>query len=292
MRDCPHGLQRLIEALAAQTLDRERFEVIVADDGSKDQSAERLAADRDWVRVTRGAPDNSYAARNRAAKLARGSVLAFTDADCTPHVNWLAAGLAALQSADLVGGQIDLVLPARPTTWTIVDATLFDQERFVAMGKAATANLFVTRALFEQQSGFDPTLPSGGDWDFVERSAQAGARMAFSSDARIQHPTRDTASAFLARRWRIEHTFARRFTRAGLSLLAFNRSREPVVARRWGYAVGYDDRRVGTLGLPDGWRSRLKTIPVRYLIIPAVEVLALTTGVLRTHISVTRAKRT
>jgi glycosyltransferase involved in cell wall biosynthesis len=286
VRDRVGALERVIEALAAQTLGRERFEVIIADDGSTDGLSHRLTIDGEWLRLTRGPACNSYAARNRGAKLARGSVLAFTDADCLPRADWLAAGLKALSDADLVAGHVELVLPRPPTTWAIIDATLFDQERFVAMGKAATANLFMTRAAFEEHGGFDETLPSGGDWEFVERSVRAGARLAFAPEASVQHPTRDNARDFLRRRWRIEHALASRSSRAGLSLWTFNASREAVVRRRWGFAVGYDSGRMAAIGLSSVGRSRVLTAPARYAIIPAVDALAQITGWLRGRVRV------
>jgi GT2 family glycosyltransferase len=281
VRNSADGLERLIERLAAQSLAREDFEVIIADDGSSDASSRRLAADGKWLRVTWGPRRNSYAARNRGVQLARGPILAFTDADCLPRADWLEAGLAALQSSDLVAGHIELLLPERPTAWAIIDATLFDQERFVTMGKAATANMFMSRALFAKYGGFDATLPSGGDWDFIERSVQGGARLTYTPDAIVEHPTRSRAGDFLRRRWRIEQACAMRLTRAGQPLLALNKTREPVVPRRWGFVVGYDRPRMAAVGLSTGWRSYLITAPARYVIVPAVDALAQIVGWLR-----------
>jgi hypothetical protein len=65
-------------------------------------------------------------------------------------------------------------------------------------------------------------------------------------------------------------------------LLAFNVSREPVVPRRWGFAVGYDSGRLAALGLANGWRTRLATAPARYAIVPGVDALAQVVGWLRT----------
>lgn len=281
VRDSVEDLVALIERLATQTLERDQFEVIICDDGSTDGLSERLPVDAAWLRVTHARACNSYVARNRGAMLARAPVLAFTDVDCQPREDWLAAGLSALQSAELVAGEIELVLPQRPTVWALIDATLFDQERFVAMGKAATANLFMHRSLFERHGGFDIRLPSGGDWEFVERSVRAGARLAFAPDAVVRHPMRTSAGEFLRRRWRIEHAFGRRSALAGLSLVEFNSSRQPVVPRRWGFAVGYDSRRLAAVGFSTRWRNRLATAPARYVIVPAVDALAQISGSLR-----------
>lgn len=281
VRDRADQLSSLVARLDAQTLPRDCFEVIVADDGSRDDPAAELPIDGKWLRLSAGARRNSYVARNRAAELARGRVLAFTDADCLPRVDWLERGLEALDLADLVAGHIELLAPERPSVWAILDANLFDQRRFVAMGKAATANLFLTRAVFTRHGAFDRSLPSGGDWEFVERCVRGGARLAYAPGVIVEHPLRNSATEFLGRRWRIEQAFAMRCGQAGTSLLRFNRTRPAVVSRRWGFIVGYDSRRLEALGLADGWRIRLATAPARGLIIPAVEALAQATGWLR-----------
>lgn len=283
-RDCSDGLARLMQRLARQTLS-ERFEVIVVDDGSRDRLPDELTAGRPWPRVVRTSGCNSYAARNIGAELARSPVLAFTDADCLPRSDWLEQGLAMLGLADVVAGQVEMILSPRPSVWAVIDAMLFDQQRFVQMGKAATANLFIPRALFERHGGFDETLPSGGDWDFVERVRRQGARLAFAPAAVVEHPTRDGATAFLRRRWRIERAFGCRARRDGLSLLAFNGKREAVVRRRLGFAVGYDRARLEELRVAAGWRMRLRSAPARWVVIPAVDALAQATGVLSASLS-------
>src|SRR5919199_563367 len=98
-------LRRLIDALARQTIGRERFEIVIGDDGSRDGSTKALPTADGWVRVLPGPALNSYAARNRAARAARSPVLAFCDSDCLPEPGWLEAGLAALEHADAAAGR-------------------------------------------------------------------------------------------------------------------------------------------------------------------------------------------
>src|SRR4051812_39855832 len=103
VRNGGSDLRELLEKLSAQTLPRERFEVVVGDDGSTDGSAAGLD-DGTWVRVVPGPPLNSYAARNRAVHASRGAVLAFCDADCRPEPEWLEEGVRALESMDVAAG--------------------------------------------------------------------------------------------------------------------------------------------------------------------------------------------
>lgn len=73
---------RLLRSLERQTLPP--LEVVVADDGSRDRTAE--VAESAGVRVLRLAHRGPARARNEAAAVARGEVLAFLDADmeCAP----------------------------------------------------------------------------------------------------------------------------------------------------------------------------------------------------------------
>jgi glycosyltransferase involved in cell wall biosynthesis len=196
----------LISALEAQTLARDQFEVIIADDGSRDGATAGVATGDGWIRVAVGPPRNSYAARNRGAQLATAPVLAFCDVDCRPDPEWLQAGLQALQGADLAGGRIRFDPVARATVWALLDIDGYlDQERLMRVGQLSTANVFVRRATFDSLEGFDASLPSGGDVDFAERCRAAGCRMLFAAGAVVSHPPRDTAGAYLKKEWRIYH---------------------------------------------------------------------------------------
>lgn len=92
-----------------------------------------------------------------------------------------------------MAGHIELLPGERLTVWSILDGLLFDQKRFVAIGKAATGDLFMRRAPFGRHHGFDASLASGGDWEFVERCHSDGARLAYTEAAIVEHPARSRA---------------------------------------------------------------------------------------------------
>src|SRR5579884_853049 len=171
------GLGELAAALRGQSLGVDRFEVVIADDGSRRPLD--VEPDGEWLRVDRAAPANSYAARNRGARLARGRVLAFCDADCRPAPDWLEHGLAAVDDgAGLVAGEVRPRRPRRVTAWALLDADdSFNQERVVAEGYALGGNVFVRRDVFDRLGGFDETRPSGGDFELARRAVSAGERL-------------------------------------------------------------------------------------------------------------------
>jgi hypothetical protein len=203
VRDNPDGIRALLTCLDAQTLARDRFEVVIGDDGSRVGCITQFATADDRIRVVTEPPRTSYAARNQAAAVARGDVLAFTDSDCLPHARWLEEGLTALAGADIVAGHVRFVAPARPTLWSVLTVDMYlDQQRNVQRSRAATANLFVRRESFERWGRFDPSLISGGDYEFVLRAVERGARLVYASGVVVCHPTVDRARPFLRKVWR------------------------------------------------------------------------------------------
>ncbi len=197
-------IERLLSALAKQTL-TESYETIVVDDASTDATPQHVAAFPAvrYVRTQHRA--GSYAARNRGLEAARGSIVAFTDADCVPMANWLERGVDALgPGIDLVAGRVKTDLPARPSTAALVDSIRFlDQELYVTLGFGATANLLVRRSAFDRVGIFNVRLQSGGDREFGMRATDTGSVIRYAPNAVVLHESRDTLQALVRKSIRI-----------------------------------------------------------------------------------------
>ena len=90
----PDLIGKCLTALAQQTYPRDRFEVLVVDNGSTDATA-NVARSYPFVAVLSEPVAGSYRARNRGLRSARGEYVAFTDADCIPDPDWLTAAVRA-----------------------------------------------------------------------------------------------------------------------------------------------------------------------------------------------------
>jgi GT2 family glycosyltransferase len=280
-RNAGTDLDRLLAALSRQTLSVSRFELVIGDDGSTDGSTDDLPEVGEWVRIMRGPPQNSYAARNRAVRAASAPILAFCDADCVPDPDWLEQGVRALENADLVAGRIRFDVPARRTIWTLLDIDAYkDHELQVRQGTAETANLFIRRDLFDQIGGFDESLPEHGDFDFTMRCVRAGYRLAFGRDALVHHPTRNSARPFLKAAWIYNRWYAVRESRArrlpeGLKLRSWVPFVQPIRARRrWGRSMGPDRQWLGQQGVVPTTGETLLALPLMYMLMPYLGGLA------------------
>jgi GT2 family glycosyltransferase len=201
----PEALGACLSALARQTLSAARFEVIVVDNGSVAAPDAAVAA-FPGVRLAAEPRPGPGPARNRGAGLARGGLLAFTDADCRPDPGWLAAlvaGFAADPGAAVLGGRVEVVAadPAAPTPAEGFDIVYgMRQERQIArQGFAATANLAVRRAVFEAVGPF-AGIALAEDMDWCRRAAARGWPVRYAPDAAVRHPARPSFAA-LARQW-------------------------------------------------------------------------------------------
>jgi GT2 family glycosyltransferase len=196
------ALRVCIAKLDAQTFPRDRFEIIVADNGSKAALADIETA-APGARVVRIAELGAGPARNGGVAVSTFPVLAFTDSDCLPEPHWLERGLDALRSADLVGGGVTVSLadPSRPTPAEAFESIFaFDNRTYVeAKGFSVTANLFTTRAVFDAVGGFRGHVPEDLDW--CHRARARGFRIAYAGGARVSHPARRSWND-LTRKWR------------------------------------------------------------------------------------------
>ena len=285
VRDDPDGIRELIGRLEAQTLPRGRFEIVIGDDGSRAGSLDDVVRNG-GVRVEHGRPRTSYAARNRAARVALGGVLAFCDSDCLPEPTWLEEGLAALEQADLVAGEVTFVPPARPTVWSLLTIDMFlDQERNALLSRAVTANLFVTKAVFAAAGVFDESLPSGGDYDFARRCVEQGARLVYAPASVVRHPTLDSRPVFLRKVWTTNRWSAVRRVRDGgrpsfSNLLTFVPFLGVALARRNALrpVAGLQRHRLVAAGLRPSWRDSARALPVLYLLVAYVAVFGRVLG--------------
>jgi glycosyltransferase involved in cell wall biosynthesis len=177
------GRWRLLSRTLAGALDQEGVdhEVVVVDDGSNDETPERLVAIGDpRLRVVRNErPGGVAAARNRGLAAAVGEWVAFLDDDDLWSPRKLRAQLDAAQAEDAdfaysavvaVDGDLNVT---RALPFPDPRDLLRRELRLNAM-PAGGSNVMVSAALLRAQDGFDERLYHLADWDLWIRLTAAG----------------------------------------------------------------------------------------------------------------------
>ena len=190
-----------LEAVLAQDLPRTAYEVLVIDNGSTD--ATPAVVRRYPVRLLHESFRSPYAARNTGVRHARGTLLAFTDDDCRPAPTWLRAAVTARAAgAQVLAGQVVHTIENARNPWECHSALFFlRQADYVAQGWAATANLCIPRALFEQVGPFH-LVRSGGDKEWGLRATAQGIRLTYHPEVTVTHLTRKSFKETAAKIYR------------------------------------------------------------------------------------------
>lgn len=203
-------LETCLEALENQFYSKDMYEVIVIDNGS-DRSIEGVVSHFKQAFCTFENTPGSYAARNKGISLAKGEILAFTDADCIPASNWLETGvehLLSVPNCGLVAGKIDMFFKNvdNPTIVELYDCiTFLNQKKYVEKLKfGATANLFTFKKVFQKIGLFNEKLKSAGDREWGNRVSSFGYSLSYADDCCVAHPARYTFNSLYKKIIRIK----------------------------------------------------------------------------------------
>lgn len=212
-RDRAGELARCLAAL--ERIDYPALELLVVDNAPRDDAAQRLVAERHrGVRYVREARPGLDHARNRAAREARGEIIAYTDDDAVPDPGWARALAIAFGDNADAAAVMGLVVPYELET----DAqALFEryggfgrgfERRWLHGGHGRTraarrwgsaaefgtgCNMAFRRRVLLDLGGFHPALdvgtPSsgGGDLEMLYRTLHVGHTVLYEPAAIVRH---------------------------------------------------------------------------------------------------------
>jgi hypothetical protein len=193
----PLRLRWLLNALEEQTLGSERFEVIVCHDSSGPETEGLLRSHplaQSGVlrhvgvgpyRGRSGAPPGLQ--RNKAWRLARAPLVAFTDDDCRPPAQWLERALAAARRHPeaIVQGA------TRPDPDELAIAMHAPHARTQTIDPpvpwAQTCNIVYPRELLERLGGFDEAMEGGEDAELAQRAIARGVALLGAPEVLTYH---------------------------------------------------------------------------------------------------------
>jgi len=176
-------IRRCCESLLNQTLDRSSYEVLFIDNGSTDGSS-AIVATFDSVQLLREHRPGAYAARNLGIQSAKGTIIAFTDADCIVDRHWLATIVTAMADPQVVAvlGAYAPGDASFPASALIAYENAKNQFIFASPDSSFyygyTNNMAVRRSVFDRYGLFQ-VVARGGDSILIRtliRNGETGIR--------------------------------------------------------------------------------------------------------------------
>jgi len=159
-------LRLLLPSLEQQTLNGHEMDVILRDDGSRDDTGDWVSRHHPRVQLIRGENVGFSRSNNIAVELATGDVLVFINADTVLDKGFIAAGLNVFDNETLLGGlNCNMIMP-----W-VMDLNAFLEGHRPAAGHG----YFLNRYGFAEYSEVKPkryrTAFLSGGGCFVRRAA-------------------------------------------------------------------------------------------------------------------------
>lgn len=180
-------LAQCLEACQRQTYPD--VEIIVVDDGSTDNTPS--IAQSFGIHCFRQENQGPAAARNRGAGEACGDILAFTDADCVPAVDWVERLVEGFgEGIVAVGGTYGIVNSGSLLARMIHEEIQIRHEKFgEEVDFVGSFNMAVLAASFRNVGGFDSRFPaaSAEDNDLSYRLQDVGGNLCFQRNAVVAH---------------------------------------------------------------------------------------------------------
>ena len=198
--DAANLLPFQLEALARQEW-QGAWEVIVADNGSRDRSREIALTYADRLPGLRVVDASARRGRqyacNTGVRDARGSSIVFVDADDEVEPTYLAAMVGALSDHDVVAARLDHL--ALDPGWMVGVGSAFQtkglEDGFGFLPFGAGCSLGFRRSVFEAVGGFRERASYCEDVDISWRVQLAGYQIEFVPDAVVHYRPRSTIRA-------------------------------------------------------------------------------------------------
>jgi glycosyltransferase involved in cell wall biosynthesis len=180
---------RCLESLTKLDFARERFEVILVDNGSRDKTLEIAESfkGRLNVRILQVKGVRISVLRNTGARAALGDIVAFLDADCLTPSDWLdrILALASAEGAGVLGAHY--LLPEDSTwvgrTWHIYQEAPKSGE----VSHIPAGDLIMRREDFLRLGGFDETIQTNEDYELCERARASGMKVRAFPEIGVVH---------------------------------------------------------------------------------------------------------
>jgi len=199
-----------IESLLNQDY-KDKYEVIVVDDGSTDDTAQ-IMAKYPTVKFIKQSNAGPAAARNRGASEANGEIILFTDSDCVPERDWIRMMLEPFhENKDVVGVKGIYRTKQRELTARFVQMEYEDKYRYMEkedfIDFIDTYSAGFRKEKFMEMKGYDTefSVACAEDVELSYRLAKRGYKMIFNPRAIVYHKHPATITGYLKKKYKFAY---------------------------------------------------------------------------------------
>ncbi|MBL7196918.1 MAG: glycosyltransferase [Candidatus Omnitrophica bacterium] len=189
-------LSLCLDSLMDLDYPKEDLEIIVVDNGSTDETAKIIK--QYPVKYVFEPHKGRARARNKGIKSTQGEFIAFLDADCIAHKDWIRNLLKGCNGS-LVGGCGGEIHSYNPSTFWEKYAEnrgFFHQERFIGkenlIPTLRTANVMYPKSVLENIGLFDEAFYNAEDQELSLKIALRGLKLSYTPDAIVYHKHRNS----------------------------------------------------------------------------------------------------
>jgi len=199
-------LTKVLKALAIQNFPKEKYEVIVVDDGGSQNILSVInnfpGINIKYIYQQRSGPGT---ARNTGIRISQGEIICFTDDDCIPDRTWLEQYYKIFINSNykykIIGGKTEV----RSSNLKAVLGQFMANGAIFAKVKGEkkivffpTSNVALKKDIF-QNFLFNPVIsyPGGEDLEFFWRIFKSGENLKFAPDIKVLHFRNESFKEFL-----------------------------------------------------------------------------------------------
>ena len=187
-------------------------EVIIVDGGSTDQTLAKIAEFRDDTKlpfdfIIATKKGNRSVGRNEGVRIAKGEIIAFTDAGCILDKDWLKEITKpfADRSVDVAAGyyaaRAETIFQKCLVPYVLVMPDKVNPDSFLP----ATRSMAIRKSVFEKMGGFDPKYSHNEDYVFARKLRFEGRTIVFAPKAIVNWIPRRTLKEAYTMFWRFAY---------------------------------------------------------------------------------------
>ncbi len=199
---------RCLKSLNELNYPKDKYEIIIADSESTDNTQE---ISRKYGAVVVSTPKRSVCAgRNEGFKIAKGEIIAFSDADCVMDKNWINNSLKYFKDPAIGGVGGPNITPDDETAFGKAVGFVFNQAIFSAgsihgrildkikeVKSIPGCNMIFKKEVLQKVMPMDETLIEAEDYIMNQKIREFGYKLLYTPDTIVWHYRRPSPKKFL-----------------------------------------------------------------------------------------------